>query len=157
GHGFGKPVATEAWMLRYCRSHEFGYMRILELEGIKKRKLRTALDRIARDFEPLKGIIVDIRDNPGGDDDVSIPIINPLCDLRRVGFRRKTKIGPGKRDFTPLKTWYLAPHDDVRFVKPIVLLTCDSVFSGGEVFALAMRQLPHVTAIGDHTNGIFSY
>jgi len=38
-----------------------------------------------------------------------------------------------------------------------VLLTCDAVFSGGEVFALAIRQLPHVTILGDHTNGIFSY
>ena len=38
-----------------------------------------------------------------------------------------------------------------------MLLTCDSVFSGGEVFALAIKQLPYVTVIGDHTNGIFSY
>jgi C-terminal processing protease CtpA/Prc len=38
-----------------------------------------------------------------------------------------------------------------------VLLTCDAVFSGGEVFALAIRQLPYVTILGDHTNGIFSY
>jgi carboxyl-terminal processing protease len=36
-------------------------------------------------------------------------------------------------------------------------LTCDSVFSGGEAFALAIKQLPHVTILGDHTNGIFSY
>lgn len=157
GHGFGRPAETAAWMLRYCRSREFGYIRILELEGIKKRKLTAALDGIARDFEALEGMIVDIRDNPGGDDDVAIAIINRFCDRRRVAFRRKTKIGPGKSDFTPLKTWYLRPHEGVRFVKPIVLLTCDSVFSGGEAFALAMRQLPHVTVIGDHTNGIFSY
>ena len=38
-----------------------------------------------------------------------------------------------------------------------MLLTCDFVFSGGEVFALAIKQLPHVTIIGDHINGIFSY
>ena len=38
-----------------------------------------------------------------------------------------------------------------------MLLTSDSVFSGGEAFALAMRQLPYVTIVGDHTNGIFSY
>ena len=38
-----------------------------------------------------------------------------------------------------------------------MLLTCDSVFSGGEAFALAIKQLPHVTIVGDHTNGIFSY
>ena len=38
-----------------------------------------------------------------------------------------------------------------------MLLTCHSVFSGGEAFALAIKQLPHVTILGDHTNGIFSY
>ena len=62
-----------------------------------------------------------------------------------------------KDDFTPLKTWYLEPQGDVQFTGPIVLLTCDAVFSGGEVFALAIKQLPYVTIIGDHTNGIFSY
>ena len=156
-HGFGKPGRTEAWMLRYCRSREFAYIRILELEGIKKRRLTAALDRIARDFETLQGSIIDIRDNPGGNDDIAIAIINRFCDRRRIAFRRKTKIGPGKNDFSPLKTWYLEPQGGARFTGPIVLLTCDSVFSGGEAFALAIRQLPHVTILGDRTNGIFSY
>jgi carboxyl-terminal processing protease len=156
-HGFGKPGKTKAWMLHYCRSREFGYIRILELEGIEKRNLTAALDRIARDFSSLKGIIIDIRDNPGGEDSIAIAIINRFCDRRRVAFRRKTKIGPGKNDFAPLKTWHLEPEGDVQFTGPIVLLTCDSVFSGGEAFALAIRQLPHVTILGDHTNGIFSY
>ena len=32
-HGFGKLAQTEAWMLLYCRSRKFGYIRVLELEG----------------------------------------------------------------------------------------------------------------------------
>jgi carboxyl-terminal processing protease len=156
-NGFGKPAETEAWMLRYCRSEEFGYIRILELEGVSKRRLTAALDKIARDFRGLKGIIIDIRDNPGGEDSIAITIINRFCDRKRVAFHRKTKIGSGEDDFTPLKTWYLEPQGDVQFTGPIVLLTCDSVFSGGEAFALAIKELPHVTIIGDHTNGIFSY
>jgi C-terminal processing protease CtpA/Prc len=144
-------------MLLYCRSREFGYIRILELDGVKKRRLTAALDQIAHDFNALKGVIIDIRDNPGGEDDIAITIINRFCDRRRVAFRRKTKIGPGKNAFTPLKTRYLEPQGDVRFGGPIMLLTCDSVFSGGEAFALAIKQLPHVTILGDHTNGIFSY
>jgi carboxyl-terminal processing protease len=154
---FGRPAATEAWMLRYCRSQKFGYIRILELEGVSKRRLTAALDKIARDFWDLQGIIIDIRENPGGEDSIAIAIINRFCDRKRVAFHRKTKIGPGKDDFTPLKTWYLEPQGDVQFTRPIVLLTCDSVFSGGEAFALAIKELPHVTIIGDHTNGIFSY
>jgi len=156
-NGFGPPAKTKAWMLRFCRSKEFGYLRILELEDVKMRKLNVALDKIAREFDDLKGVIIDIRDNPGGEDDIAIAIIDRFCDRKRVAFRRKTKIGPGKNDFTPLKTWYLRPHSGARFTGPIVLLTCDSVFSGGEAFALAIRQLPHVTIVGEHTNGIFSY
>jgi carboxyl-terminal processing protease len=156
-NGFGKPAATKAWMLHYCRSQKFGYIRIIELEGVSKQKLTAALDKIARDFRDLEGMIIDIRDNPGGDDDIVIAIINRFCDRKRVAFHRKTKIGSGEDDFTPLKTWCLEPQGDTQFTKPIVVLTCDSVFSGGEVFALAMKELPHVTLIGDHTNGIFSY
>jgi len=156
-NGFGPPAETAAWMLRYCRSQDFGYVRILELEDVKKRKLTAALDKIAGDFADLKGFIIDIRDCPGGDDDIAIMIIDRFCDRKRVAFHRKTKIGPGEDDFTQLKTWHLEPRGEVQFTGPIVLLTCDSVFSGGEAFALALKQLPHVTIIGNHTNGIFSY
>src|SRR6476660_3157900 len=156
-NGFGQPTETQAWMLYYCRSRTFGYIRILELEGVKKGSLTAALDKIAGDFKDLDGVIIDIRNNPGGDDSTAITIINRFCDRTRVAFRRKTKIGPGKDAFTPVKTFHLHPQGDAQFVGPIVLLTSDSVFSGGEAFALAMRQLPYVTIVGDHTNGIFSY
>jgi hypothetical protein len=156
-NGFGRPRETQAWMLRYCRSPAFGYIRILDLEDVKKKRVASALDRIANDFGSLTGFIIDIRDCPGGEDSVAIAIIDRFCDQKRIAFHRKSKIGPGKDDFTPLRTWHLEPEGNAQFVGPIVLLTCDSVFSGGETFALAIRELPHVTIIGDHTNGIFSY
>ncbi|MGA7453992.1 MAG: S41 family peptidase [Rhodoplanes sp.] len=156
-NGFGRPKRTEAGILRYGRSKSFGYLRIVELEGINKRKLIAAVDRIARDFDSLEGFIIDIRDCPGGEDSIAIMIIDRFCDRERVAFHRRTKVGPGKDDFTPLQTWYLAPQGDVQFTGPIVLLTNDSIFSGGEAFALAIRELPHVTIMADRTNGIFSY
>ena len=137
-NGFGQPTETEAWMLHYCRSQTFGYIRILELEGVKKRRLTTALDTIARDFHALQGIIIDVRDNPGGDDGTAITIINRFCDRKRVAFHRKTKIGPGDDDFTALATWHIEPQGDPQFTGPIVLLTCDFVFSGAEVFTLGL-------------------
>jgi carboxyl-terminal processing protease len=156
-NGFGPPAETAAWTLRYCRSRSFGYLRILELEGVDRRALAAALDTIALDFKEFKGVIIDIRDCPGGDDCTAIAIVNRLCDRRRVAFHRRTKIGPGVGDLTPVKTWHIEPQGPAQFTGPIVLLTCDSVFSGGEVFALAVKQLPYVTIIGDHTNGTFSY
>ena len=156
-NGFGPPVATKAWLLLYCKSRVFGYVRVLELEGISKKKLTAALDKIAGDFGSLHGFIIDIRDCPGGDDSTAIAIIDRFCDRRRIAFHRKTKIGPGEDAFKPLRTWHIEPQGEAQFTGPIVLLTCDSVFSGGEAFALAIKQLPYVTIIGDRTNGIFSY
>ena len=156
-NGFGRPKESQAWMLHYCRSRSIGYIRILELDGVKKPDLKAALDTIAADFDRLDGFIIDIRNCPGGEDSIAITIINRFCDRKRIAFHRRTKIGPGERDYTRLKTWYLEPQGRAQFTRPIALLTCDSVFSGGEAFALAIRELPHVTIIGDHTNGIFSY
>jgi len=144
-------------MLRYGRSPAFGYLRILELEGIKRPTLTSALDEVGRDFKDLDGMIIDIRDCPGGDDDIAIKIINRFCDRRRVAFHRQTKTGPGSDAFAPLETWHIEPEGETQFTGAIVLLTCDSVFSGGEAFALAIKQLPYVTIVGEHTNGIFSY
>jgi carboxyl-terminal processing protease len=119
--------------------------------------LAAALDKISRDFTSLDGIIIDIRNNPGGDDSTAITIVNRFCDRKRIAFHRTTKIGPAESDFTALKTWHIKPQGDVQFNGPIVVLACDSVFSGAEVFALAIKRLPHVTILGDRTNGIFSY
>ncbi|MDX2417503.1 MAG: S41 family peptidase [Xanthomonadales bacterium] len=155
--GFEKPQKSAAWILRYCKSSNYGYLRILELEGVKKRKLTAALDQILSDFTGLDGVIIDIRNNPGGDDSTVIQIVNRFCDRKRVAFHRKTKLGSGEDEYSPLKTWHIEPQRDTQFTGPIVLLTCDSVFSGGEVFALTLKELPYVTIIGDNTNGIFSY
>ncbi|MEM7774367.1 MAG: S41 family peptidase [Pseudomonadota bacterium] len=156
-NGFSKPRETEAWILEYGRSDTIGYLRILELEDVSRKKVRVALDRIARDFRSLSGFIIDIRDCPGGDDDTAIMIINRFCDQRRVAFHRKTKVGPGSNEFSNLKTWHIEPEGDTQFTGPVVVLTCDAVFSGGEAFALAIRELPQVTLLGNSTNGIFSY
>jgi carboxyl-terminal processing protease len=156
-NGFGPRTETEAWMLHYCRSQAVGYLRILELEAVRTHDLVAALDAIARDFRDLNGYVIDIRNCPGGDDSTAITIINRFCDRKRVAFHRRTKIGPGEHDLTPPRTWHIEPQGDVQFRGPIVLLTCDSVFSGGEAFALAIRALPYVTIVGDHTNGTFSY
>ena len=153
-NGFGQPTETQAWMLHHCRSRAYGYIRILELEGVKKGSLTAALDRIADDFKGSDGVVIDIRNNPGGDDDTAITIINRFCDRKRVAFHRKTKIGPGEDAFTSRKTWHIEPQGDAQFTGPTVLLTCDSVFSGGEAFALANSAARSLAVKTPSTPGI---
>ena len=156
-HQFGEVQKTATKILTYAKSTDYAYLRIKELEGHKKKNLTRALDEIAADFKQLKGYIIDLRECPGGDDAVLIEIINRFTDKKRVAFHRKTKTGSAEDAFTPLKTWHIEPEGDVQFTDPTMLLTCDSVFSGGDVFALVARELPHLTIVGEPTNGIFSY
>ena len=106
-------------------------------------------------FQGLEGVIVDIRDNPGGEDEIAYEIANRFVEEERIGHYKRTKTGPGETDFSQLKPWRLKPHRK-PFTKPVVLICNDASSSAADVFALAMKQLPHVTLIGDPTKGIFS-
>lgn len=153
--GFNKlKSATD--LFQYSASKEFGYLRILEFEGEGKNKIIAAIDGIIKEFQGLKGVIIDIRENPGGTDKIVYIIANRFTDKKRVGHHYKTKKGTEEDNFGPLKTGYLVPEGPLQFTGPIILLTSDASFSGADVFAMVMRELPHVTIMGDHTSGQFS-
>jgi len=113
------------------------------------------LTDLEKDFANLKGYIIDLRECPGGDDEVLLEILGRFVDKKRVAFHRKEKLAFEK--YSELKTWYVEPKGTSQFTGPVALLTNDAVFSGGDVFAMVARELPNVTIVGDRTNGIFSY
>ena len=157
--GFGEQKeATE--LLVYTRSKDYGYLLITEFEGVSKRNLEKGLDKALGEMEGIKGLIVDIRLNPGGTDQCVYQITSRFADKKRVGHHRKTKNGPGEDDFGELKTRHLEPAAKAgpngTFTGPIALLTHDASFSAADVFVMLMADLPHVTIIGEPTNGIFS-
>jgi len=154
-HGFSELKPTQTPILQYARSRDFAYLRIIELEGQKWNSFKSALADLEKDYSELKGYIIDLRECPGGDDKVLLEILGRFADKKRVAFHRKEKMGVDK--FSELKTWYVKPKGRSQFTGPVVLLTNDAVFSGGDVFALVARELPNVTLVGENTNGIFSY
>lgn len=104
------------------------------------------------EFESSDGLIIDLRHNQGGDFTYSFSEMGRLTDRKFFIFRSKTKNGKGKNDYTAWKEWYLEPSG--RFInKPIVVLTDRYTISAGERTVMALRELPHVTVIGDTTNG----
>ena len=142
-------------LLGYSRNKDYGYLFITEFEGVSKRSLEKGLIKVLDEMKDIKGLIVDIRLNPGGTDQCVYPITSRFADKKRVGHHRKTKNGPGADEFSDLKKRHLMPADNT-FTGPIVLLTHDASFSAADVFAMLMADLPHVTIIGEPTNGIFS-
>ena len=153
--GFGL-AQKRAGILVYRTSPDYGYLQVLEVEGPSTKKLNTALDEIITAFQGKKGVIVDIRDNPGGTDKCVYTIVSRFADKKRVGHHRTTRRGPGPDDFSEKKTVYLEPHPKLTYTGPTICLTNDASFSGADVFAMLMTQLPYVTLVGEPSNGIFS-
>ena len=152
--GFGEQKEATN-LLVYSRNKNYGYLLITEFEGVSKRSLEKGLIKVLDEMKGIKGLIVDIRLNPGGTDQCVYQITSRFADKKRVGHHRKTKNGPGEDEFGELKKRHLVPADNT-FTGPIVLLTHDASFSAADVFAMLMADLPHVTIIGEPTNGIFS-
>ncbi len=124
---------------------------------IPSRKFMTdALDHILAELGDTKGLILDIRDNPGGHDAVAQYVAGRFAADRHLYMTVRKKSGPGPNDFSQAIPWYVEPTGGTRYTKPIVLLTSRWTGSAGETFTLAMDELPHVTLLGDHTSGGFS-
>lgn len=151
--GFGKTEKLGP-ILQYSKSDHFGYLRIIEFEGVKRSKLNKKLDQLMVSFSDCEGVIIDIRANPGGYDSFAVDIANRFTDQRRLGYIRETQQSPGK--FKAPQKHYLEPVKGRAFKSPVILLTNDASASAAEVFAMSMKELPHVTIVGDRTEGIFS-
>jgi hypothetical protein len=158
-NGFDKPK-TAGKILSYAHNDKFGYLLIREFEGVNRRKLDAGLDEALGAMDGIKGLIIDIRLNPGGTTGCVYRIANRFADKRRIGHHEKTRKSKGEKEFGPLRTFHLQPPAAKKkyrtFTGPIILLTHGASYSGADLFAMVMRELPYVKIIGEPTNGIFS-
>ena len=112
------------------------------------------LDFIIERFKGLKGVIIDIRNNEGGDPANGFRFAKRIADQRRHIYTTKYKSGPGKNDFTEPDMAFLEPTNEYpRFHQPIVLLTNRKTYSAGNFFTATLKAFPHITVIGDQTGG----
>lgn len=131
-----------------------GYFHFSEFKNSEKTKQN--MDKIIRFFSSSKAIIVDVRRNLGGEEEVVKAIADYFADEKRKYMITSYKKGPGHYDFTDKKTWYVEPNKSICYLKPVILLIDNSSFSAAETFAMAMREIPHVILVGDNTSGAYA-
>ena len=117
---------------------------------------RDAMDHILGQLNGVEGLIIDIRDNPGGNDATAQYVAGRFASETKLYMTVKKKSGPGPDDFTQEIPWHVDPTGGTRFTGPVVLLTSRWTQSAGETFTLAMQTLSNVTQVGDFTSGAFS-
>ena len=113
--------------------------------------LDLALDEALTAFRELPGVIVDVSNNRGGYDAVSLQIAGRFAGRRTLAFDKRA-VGAA----VPFQPFPVEPSARVRYLGPVTLLTSDVTVSAGETFTLAMRSLPNVRHAGGRTRGALS-
>ena len=100
-----------------------------------------------------RGLIIDIRNNGGGNLTTAERLAGRFVQEKTLVSYMQHKTGTGHHDFSSLEARYLEPSSNLRWHKPVCVLTNRSVFSAANDFAVMMHALPNVKLIGDRTGG----
>lgn len=118
-------------------------------DGIGDGNLDQTLNRLAI----CDGLILDVRNNGGGNLTTAQKLASRFTNKKvLVGYMCHKK-GPGHTDFSEPKPVFLEPSDGIRWQKKVVVLTNRRSYSATNDFVNSMKQLPHVTILGDKTGG----
>lgn len=111
------------------------------------------LDYMLKEMELCDGLIIDVRNNGGGNLTTAQKLASRFTNTRiQVGYMSH-KTGPGHNDFSEPMPVYIDPSDGVRWQKKVVVLTNRRSYSSTNDFVNCMKHMPNVTIIGDKTGG----
>lgn len=118
-----------------------GYLQITEFDGVTYEQFVRALEDLKA--QGMRGMILDLRDNPGGRLDQVVEIAD---DFLTEGVIVSTK------DKNGLGTTYEA-DEELRFEGPVVLLANGNSASASEVLAGALKDYDKAVLVGTTTFG----
>jgi hypothetical protein len=111
------------------------------------------LDEILQHMAICNGIIIDVRNNGGGNLSNSTTFAARFTNEKILTGYIRHKTGKGHNDFSDPVAIYLEPSNNIRWQKKVVVLTNRHAYSATNNFVNSMRYLPLVTILGDKTGG----
>ena len=111
------------------------------------------LDEVINHLILCNGLILDIRNNGGGMVTNAEKLAARFCQEKTLVGYLQHKTGKGHHDFSDMEPQYLEPSSNLRWQKPVVVLTNRRVFSSANEFVKYMKNLPLVKIVGDKTGG----
>ena len=111
------------------------------------------LDEVLYYLAPCTGLILDVRDNGGGQLTMAEKLAGRFTDESICVGYMSHKTGPGHDDFSEPKEQILKSSSGIRWHKKVVVLANRGVFSATNEFVKYMKCCPNVTVVGDRTGG----
>jgi C-terminal peptidase prc len=139
----GGAAGCDGWRWGFLNQDPLiGYVRVPDFGGDTNVNILNAIEELEQD-QPLDGLIVDVRHNPGGNSDRSIAVFT-TGTFGLTGPLREGATQTIYRIRGPVK-W--------NETTPVIVLTDGSSHSAAEYFATAMQQSGRATLMGMPTAG----
>jgi carboxyl-terminal processing protease len=159
---FAGPDFNDRKLFSFTTYKTTGYLRFnrcfvsQEADNVPDAKVADEiLNSVFAAFKNTRDIIIDVRDNIGGNDEFAYEVARRFADKKILSMTKRTRKG-GYEDFGPAERWYIEPRGYVKKFQSVKVLTNDKTVSAGDVFALIMKELPRVKVMGTNTRGIYS-
>lgn len=112
-----------------------------------------SLSWIFAQFNRCKGLVLDVRNNGGGDLTNAYQLAGPFFrESRTVGYWQH-KTGNGHQDFSKPEKMVVNKNEKLQWRRPLVILTNRQCYSATNFFVSAMRQADNCLIIGGKTGG----
>lgn len=136
-----------------------GYLLLTQFFGLtadgnartERDALVAALDQAIADLADVESLVIDLRFNEGGDEDLAVSAAGYFVDAPTEAYRKWPYAEPD-----PLVQTIVVEPQSVFFDGPVILLTSPVTASAAEVFGLAMRSIAETTIVGRPSYGEFS-
>ena len=134
-------VDTVNYRMEDRSGKKIGYISVSEFDEVTASQFKSAISELSK--EGMEGLVIDLRDNPGGLLDVTCEMLDRMI---KKGLLVYTVDKYGKRvdeDAT----------DSDSFDKPVAILVNGNSASASEVFSGAMKDYKAATLVGTRTFG----
>ncbi|MES1942973.1 carboxyl-terminal protease [Salinisphaera sp. PC39] len=124
----------------------YGYLRITQFSNQTGKSLRTQFKELeSQSEEPLRGLVLDLRNNPGGVLDAAVAVSDAFLDGGEVVSIR------GRAEST--QQAYDAEPGDLLDGRPLVVLVNEGSASASEIVAGALQDKGRAVIMGSRTFG----
>lgn len=123
----------------------YGYVRISSFQSGTGRDLRKVLEKLEAEDKPLQGLILDLRNNPGGLLDQAVAVADEFLDSGLIVYTG------GRRENQQMRfeaTKNASPHP-----YPIIVLVNGGSASASEIVAGALQDHRRAVVVGEPTFG----
>jgi carboxyl-terminal processing protease len=123
---------------------EFGYIRLAQFGMNSAAEIRTSIEELSEEGE-LNGLVLDLRDNPGGILQEAVSIIDKFVEPGITVVETRGRIAEYNSGYET--------REPVMFDKPVVVLMNGGSASASEVVAGALQDLDRAVILGERSFG----